>query len=45
MLIKRKRAEQSLNEYKKQSDELIEFYGWEREKVHNIIVDGSSWWR
>ena len=33
----KKRAEQSLNEYKKQSDELIEFYGWEREKVHNIV--------
>ena len=33
----KKRAEQSLTEYKKQSDELIKFYGWERDKVHGIV--------
>ena len=33
----KKRAKQSLTEYKKQSDELIKFYGWERDKVHGIV--------
>lgn len=35
----KKRAEQSLLEYKKQSDELIKFYGWERDEVHRIVSE------